>query len=231
MKTNRILLVILLTILSMPMFQAAAEGVDGVTVKDGDVYSLQGGKLAPLTETLNLPFDVEVNTNGTFKVGKDGKDRQIQEGQVVRNDGWILNPNGAIQPVFDHVVMTKGQVYVVKDGQSTALDKTMVFPNGMSLNPQGYGSNLPGGVKRLVDGQLFRLDGRPIQAKDTVSLKNGQVVVQKNGSLIPLQSVQVMGMDDGSRIYGSGLIEKRDGQQIKLREGQTILLDGAYYGH
>jgi hypothetical protein len=230
MKTNRILIVILLAVLGIPVFRATADGVDGVTVKDGDVYSLQGGKLTPLTESLDLPFDVEVNTNGTFKVGKDGKDRQIQEGQVVRNDGWMLNPNGAIQPVFDHVVMTKGQVYVVKDGQSTALDKTMVFPNGMSVDPQGYGSNLPGGVKRLVDGQLFRLDGTPIQAKDTVSLKNGQVVVQKNGSLIPLQSVQVMGMDDGSRIYGSGLIEKRDGQQIKLREGQTILLDGANYG-
>lgn len=229
MNAKRFFLTALLA-LCAPVFQARADdAVDGVTVRDKEVYVLQGDKLEPLTESLKLPFDVEVNTNGTFKVGKDGKDRQIEAGQVVRRDGWLLNADGSIEPVFDHVVMTKGQVYVVRDGQSTALEQPMTFTNGMSVDPKGFGSNLPGGQLRLADGQLFRLDGAPVQAQDTISLRNGRVMVQKNGSLIPLSSVQIMGMSDGTRVRGNGLVEKPDGTTVQLREGQTMLVAGARY--
>lgn len=230
MNTNRILLVVLLASLSIPIFRArAADNVDGVTVKNQEVYEIQGDKLDPLTQNLKLAFDVEVSTNGTFKVGDDGKERQIQEGQVVRNDGWLLNPNGSVEPVFDHVAMKNGRVYVVRDGESSALSKEMTFPNGMTVNPEGYGSNLPDGRIRLQDGQLFHLDGTPIQAKDTISMKNGRVVVQKSGTLIPLSSVQIMGMDNGTRVRGDGTIWKRDGTTFQLKEGQTILVEGAKY--
>lgn len=231
MNINRILLLVWLPIffgLALPV-RALAE-VDGATVKDNQVYAIQGDQLEPLTQNLKLPFKVEVYTNGTFKVGKDGKPRQIREGQVVRNDGWLLNPDGSIEPVFDHVMMKNGRVYVVRDGQATALTKTMTFPNGMTLEPNGDGSNLPGGQIRLQDGQLFRLNGTPIQARDTISMKNGRVVVQKNGTLIPLSPVQIMGMDDGTRVRGDGTIWKHDGTTFQLKEGQTILVAGARYG-
>ena len=82
----------------------------------------------------------------------------------------------------------------------------------------------------MQDGQLFRLDGTAVAAKDTVTLKNGRVVVQKDGHMITLQPVQIMGMSDGTRVRGTGIVEKHDGTNIQLSEGQTILIDGAYYG-
>lgn len=232
MNTNRILSVVLFAIFCACSFQVlAANEVNGVTVKDNEVYAMQGDKLELLTNNIELPFDVTVSTNGNFKVGEDGKERKIEEGQVVRNDGWLLNPDGSIQPVFDHVGMKNGQVYVVRDGQAKAITASMVFPNGMSIGADGFGANLPGGRLRMLDGQLFRLDGTPIQAKDTVTLKNGRVVVQKDGTLIPLLPVQMMGMSDGTRVHGNGAIEKHDGTTFQISEGQTILLDGANYGH
>jgi hypothetical protein len=106
----------------------------------------------------------------------------------------------------------------------------MVLTNGMTINPDGYGSGFPGGRNRLMDGQLFRLNGTTIPCKDTVTMKNGQVIVQKDGSQIPLAKIQIMGMNDGTRVSGNGTIQKHDGKIIQLREGQTILIDGAYYG-
>jgi hypothetical protein len=77
-----------------------------------------------------------------------------------------------------------------------------------------------------MDGQLFRLDGTAIVPKDTVTLKNGRVVVQRDGSLISLSPVQIMGMNDGTRVRGDGLIQNPDGTTVQLHEGQTILVEG-----
>ena len=232
MKTSWMFFLVILAILCAPAIQAwAGDAADGVTVKDKKVFAMQGDKLEILSTNINLPFDVEVSTNGTFKIGDDGKERQIQEGQVVRNDGWLLNPDGSIEPVFDHVVMKDGRVYVVRDGEATVISKPFVFPNNISVGPDGTGSGLPGGRSRLQDGQLFRMDGTLVQSKDTVTLKDGHVVLQKDGSLIPLAPVQMMGMSDGTRVYGNGRIQKPDGTTIELREGQTVFIEGAKYSH
>jgi hypothetical protein len=78
-----------------------------------------------------------------------------------------------------------------------------------------------------MDGQMFQLDGTPILSKDTISLKDGKVVVQKEGKLICLSPAETMGMNDGTSVRGDGLIQKRDGTQSQLVEGQTIVIAGA----
>ena len=56
-------------------------------------------------------------------------------------------------------------------------------------------------------------------------------MVQKEGTLIRLAPVQIMGMNDGTRVRGDGLIQKGDGTTIQLHEGQTILIEGALVKH
>lgn len=199
---------------------------DAVTLKDHKTFAIFGDNLAAMQDNVQFPEDVVATTNGTFTVGK-GKERKLVEGQSLRRDGWLLNPDGSVQPVVDHVTMKKGKVLVVRDGQNEPLAKPMTFANGMYIAPDGS-CIYPGSKRtRLMDGQLFRLDGTPIASKDTVSKKGGAVVVQKDGTLISLKPVQIMGMNDGTRVYGTGRIEKQDGSAFQLREGQTILLDGA----
>jgi hypothetical protein len=227
---NRICSLVLFAMVCVPSFSAwAGDDADAVTVKDNKVFALRGDRQDALTAELKFPDEVVVNTNGSFKVA-EGKERDLQEGQVLRRDGWLVNPDGSVQPVVDHLGIKSARAYVVRDGQSTPLTVTMVFPNGMSVGPDGYGSGLPGGRNRLLDGQLFRLDGTPIPGKDTVTLKNGSVVVQRDGTLIPLGAVRIMGMNDGTQVRGDGFIKKPDGSTFQLREGQTILIDGAVYG-
>ena len=213
--------------LSMTGSQAQSlASIEGVTVKSGIVYSVRGERLEVLTDNVKFPSDVEATTNGTFTVAK-GKERTIAPGQVLRRDGWLLNPDGSVESVFDHVTMKSGKVIVMRDGQSAPLTEPKTFPNGLNIAPDGTCIYPDGRRLRLVDGQIFRLDGSTVPAKDTISLKNGQVVVQKDGTLITLAPVQVMGMSDGTRVQGNGTVTKRDGTSFQLSEGQTVLIEGA----
>jgi hypothetical protein len=228
MKSTRMFCFLALALAVLTFSRAlAADVVDSVTVKDGKIYSQTGDTQELLADNLTFPGKIEISTNGTFKVA-DGKDRVLNEGQVLRRDGWLLNPNGAAQPVFDHVTAQGTKVMVVKDGQSAVLTQQMDFPNGLSVSPDGtyVPPNAP--RTRFVDGQIFRMDGTPVPAKDSVTMKNGQVVVQKDGTLITLKPVQIMGMSDGTSVSGNGLIRKFNGSSFQLREGQIILVDGVF---
>ena len=207
----------------------SADSADGVTVKGDRVYCLRGDRTELLTDNVKFPFDVEVTTNGTFTVA-NGRERRLQPGQVLRRDGWLLDADGSIQPVFDHVAMKGGQVIVVRDGQTGSLTEQKNFPNHMIIAPDGTCVSTDGRRARLVDGQAFRMDGTVIPAKDTATLINGRVVVQKDGSLSPLSPVQIMGMSDGTRVRGDGTITKRDGSTSQLREGRTVLIEGVIVG-
>jgi hypothetical protein len=214
----------------LPLQARAKSPIDGVTVKGGKPYSLQAGKLELVTNNFTLPFDVEINTNGTFKVGEKGQERTLREGQVIRSDGWLTSPDGAVEPVFDHLAVQGGKVLVVTDGESAPLAQPMTCTNGLQLSPGG-GCTYPGGRQaHLLDGQLFRLDGTPVLAEDAATLVNGQVVVQRDGALIRLAPVQMMGMSDGTKVYGSGTIQKHDGTILKLEPGQTVLMEGIRVG-
>ncbi len=214
-----------MVICATALFAQSGPAVDGVTVKAGKVYSMRGDELEALTTEIKLPFEVKVDTNGLFKVA-GGKERKIAEGQIIRSDGWILNPDGSVQPVFDHSAMLAGKVVVVKDGQPANLQETLVFSTGLRIAPDGTCVYPGGGSSRLADGQLFKTDGTPVPSKDTISFKNGRVVIQKSGKLISLTGMQIMGMNDGTKVYGTGMVQQRDGTVSQLHEGQTILVDG-----
>jgi hypothetical protein len=227
MNMNRIARVLLLGVLGVASLHARAEdAVDGATVKGGKVYCVRGDLLEPLAENLAFPSDVQVTTNGDFRVAT-GKVRTIRDGQILRRDGWLVNPDGSVESVIDHIAMKEGKVFLVRDGQAEALTKPMSFPNRLQVSPDGQCVYPKGSRTRLLDGQLFRLDGTSIPAKDTITLKDGRVVVQKEGSLIPLSPKQIITMNDGTRVEGDGFIVQRDGTRTKLSEGKTILVEGA----
>jgi hypothetical protein len=220
-----------LPVVCAPSLQAQTNNpADGVTVKGEEVYCIRGEQLEVLTDNLKLSSDIEVKTNGYFKVG-NGQERKLEEGQVLRRDGWLLNRDGSVWPVFDYVAMKEGKVIVVRDGRAETLTAPTTFPGNLKIAPDGTCVYPNGSSARLVDGQLFRLDGTSIPAKDTVTLKNGRVVVQKSGTLISLTPSQIMGMNDGTRVRGDGSIMNRDGTITQLREGQTVLIEGAASAH
>jgi hypothetical protein len=171
-----------------------------------------------------------VLTNGTFKVG-EGASRALEEGQRLRADGLLFSPSGSVVPVFDHAFVQGRTVTLIKNGEGQPLTQELTFKDGSRIRPDGTLVRSSGLLTRLPDGHRIKLDGTVIPSRDTATLRDGQVWVQKDGALLRVQPVQVMLMNDGSRVSGSGMVTTPDGVQHKLVEGQTVLVEGAATRH
>lgn len=201
-------------------------GVEKVLNQDGKVQAQVSGQLQPMKAAVAFPSGIVVNTNGAFKVGQ-GKERELENGQAITADGMLHKTDGTVTPVFDHYVSKGGRVYVIKNGGApTPLGQNVTLPDGTVLSPDAMLRVGGGRIQRLLDGQTLRLDGNVIPAQDTVTLKNGKVVVQKDGALIPVSS-SIM-MNDGTKVMANGTMISFDGKKTtKLKEGETITLPGA----
>jgi len=203
--------------------------MDYVTCYSNQTFVQFTGEWIPLTSELAMPGEITVFTNGTFQI-KEGKVRELGEAQILRGDGNLLNPDGSSLPVFDHIVM-KGRVLVYKDGESETLSGPLTLADGSVIQPDGFYTRPSGRRSRLVDGQLLTPDGAVLSGADTIGLYNGRVVVYKVGALIPLfPQNKIMGMYDGTKVTGTGIVLTMGGAAFQLNEGQTITVEGVRAG-
>jgi hypothetical protein len=217
------------TVFQLVLFAGAArlhaEATDGVICVTNSSLLQEGFSLTLLTNEMSMPGGILVYTNGTFSVN-GGRHRQLLDGQVLRPDGFLLNPDGSIIPVRDHLTMTSATVTVFKDGEASTLSSPLTLPDGTTVNPDGSYTR-PGGQSRLVDGQMVTLAGESLAGLSTISMKNGRVVVFKSATLIPLEASNViMGMFDGTRVNAAGLVTFHDGNTLQLAENQVITVPG-----
>ena len=226
--TLRILVVILffLEANAVLLFAQANSSLEAVTCLTNRTLLQRGAGWTLLESPMTMPGGIKVFTNGTYQVN-EGKNRHLEAGQLLRADGFLLNTDGSAMPAFDHIVMSNGKVMVFKDGEGEGLTTALTLPDGSIINPDGSYSRPYLRRSRLVDGQLLTLEGVPMPGLDTISFRNGKVVVYKSGALIPLSSPNIiMGMYDGTRVRGDGLVTSRDGTTSQLTEGQTITVEG-----
>ena len=207
------------------LFAQPNPATDGVICRTNRSLLQRGGEMTLVKAEMTMPGGIKVLTNGTFRVNQ-GKPRPLKEGQILREDGFLLNPDGSTLPVCDHIAMSGSTVMIFKDGDSEALAAPLTLPDGSIINPDGTYAHA-GRTSRLVDGQLVTLEGASLTGLDTISFRNGKVVVYKSGALIPLQSpIVIMGMYDGTRVRGDGFITFHDGTTTQLTEGQIITVPG-----
>lgn len=199
--------------------------IEAVQMKGGKMLVVRQGKSLALDKDVTLPGDIKVATNGTFTV-QGGKERKFQEGELLRADGTILKPDGSIMPVVDHVTMKNGRILMVKDGESAVANQEITLGDGSRITPDAMLATRDGRRTRILDGQIFRLDGSALPAKDTITLKDGKVVVHKDGSLLQVQPRQSIMMSDGTKVFGDGSVITKDGKKMTLTEGQIVVLEG-----
>ncbi len=198
--------------------------VDSVAFKGGKVMIPQDGKSVETTNDVTLPGEICVVTNGVFTV-KKGKERQLQEGQTIDSSGMLTSPDGSVVPVIDHLVLKGGRVLLVKDGVGTPVSN-YTLPDGARVSGDGSIRGRDGRLSRLLDGQLLKLDGTAVATTDTISLKDGKVVLFKDGAAVELRKGQVMAMSDGTRVTGDGIVTKPDGTKVTIKEGETLKISG-----
>jgi len=198
---------------------------DSVQFAKGKVMIAQEGKTVPSKRTVLLPNDIKVMTNGTYRVA-GGKVRTLKEGEMIDKEGLLSSPDGSVAPVVDHITMNNGKLLSVRDGDPQPLTAEFAFPDGSKIVPDGTLRSPNGRVRRMLDGEWITLSGRTIPSRDTITLQEGVVVVQKDGGKFKLRPEQTMMMNDGSKAFGNGTVLLKDGTNITLTEGQVIAVEG-----
>src|SRR5207249_1896219 len=86
----------------------------------GQVWVVHASQPALIEDNIELPNNITVSTNGTFKVGTHSP-RAFAEGQVLCSDGMLISPNGKIEPVLDHVALAAGRTVSSVNGINSAI--------------------------------------------------------------------------------------------------------------
>ncbi|MBI3880964.1 MAG: hypothetical protein HY301_13010 [Verrucomicrobia bacterium] len=215
------------TLLLTAAARAAETLVDGATLKGGKPLALKGGEMEVILRPLLFPENLTVLPNGSFKVG-EGKERPLKEGQMLSRDGRLMSPDGKLEFVFNHVTMDHGQLTLVKDGERSVISSEFKFENGARVNAEGWITSANNGRRsRLLDGQMLLLSGAGISAQDTVTLKAGKMVVQKDGAQLEVARGRTMMMADGTKVSGDGYVVFKGGKRQQLAEGEIVTLEGA----
>jgi hypothetical protein len=204
---------------------AEIPSVDHVTFKQGRILVPKDGDTVETTNDVKVAGNVLVATNGVFVVNS-GKPRQLTEGQRIGADGMLASPDGTIVPVIDHLIMKANRVQIVKDGIARPLPGEFALPDGAKVTPDGTIRTPNGRLQRMLEGQLLKLDGKVIPVSDSVSLKDGKVILFKDGAQMELRRGQAMAMSDGTRVTGDGVVTRPDGTRITVQEGEIIRIPG-----
>lgn len=212
----------LLTVAAAPL-----SGVGHVQILNHHVVMFPSGKVLMAPNTVVLPLGIVVETNGTFTVNR-GKLRALEDGDILGSDGMLLKPNGNITPVIDHVTLNRGHVIVVKDGEAAEPDKLVKLGNGTTIAPDWKIASPNGASRRILDGEYFELNGSAFPTRDTITMQNGRVMVQKNGSMLPVAPTRSMMMNDGTKVLGDGTVISFNGDRTALNEGEILLVQGVY---
>lgn len=200
--------------------------VKSVLFRDGQVTVVrEDGNRAAATNTIAFPGSIQVMTNGTFTVG-EGRKRKLASGDSLGADGNLTSPDGTVTPVADHIVMKRGRLMLVKDGDSAPVTSEVSLGNGSRVKPDGSVTGSDGRVSRMLDGQIARLSGAAIPTTDTVTVKNGVVSLQKDGGRVTLRRGQSIMMSDGTKVLGDGTVIKPDGTKTKVAEGAIHKVTG-----
>src|ERR1044071_2085513 len=90
---RKILIVQILLAGDSTLFSARANSsADEVTCRTNATLVRSTGDWKPLESELKMPGDIRVFTNCTFQIN-ERKRRTLQEGQILRSDGNLLNPD------------------------------------------------------------------------------------------------------------------------------------------
>lgn len=206
--------------------QISVARADSVTLRDGKLLLIKPGAADSLVTTnLSLSPAITVFTNATFTVGT-GKARTLQSGDILSSDGFLTRINGYVGPVEDHYAMVKGRLYLVEDGVARTVTVNVRSAAGVTATPQGWITTPRGQSTRLLDGQWFKVDGTAIPSRDTITLVNGKVMVQADGSPLTVAPGRTFMMNDGTKVSGNGTYTKPDGSVQKLVEGEVVTVQG-----
>jgi|GEM_PF-4334836 len=135
-----------------------------------DTAALMGDSLArrdgwqrkdTVTEASMLDKTPEQNNNQNDSLNK----------AKTKMDSAVVKVDSAIN---DRVMMKDGEVFVIKKGEATKLEKDFTLPSGLVVTPDGTVKKKDGTAVKLKDGQYIEIKALPVK-KDAPASKEKSV--------------------------------------------------------
>ncbi|MFO7655807.1 MAG: DUF6799 domain-containing protein [Bacteroidales bacterium] len=163
---------------------------DGVMMLDGKVLKVENGLITTLDHEMTMSNGTTVTSDGNYTI-KNGTKTMLQEGQHMDMAGNMtiiktnrdFNQNSKNSPVhkevLDGVMMYNGLILLVKDGQTTILDREMTMSNGTKIAIDGNYVKEDGSSAMIEEGQHLDMSGNLTYVKNNKD-KNMYLVPNNN---------------------------------------------------
>jgi hypothetical protein len=148
--------------------------------------------------------------------------------------GLIISPLSAENlAMFNGAILRDGKMLVMKNGETTPMEKEMVMSNGAVVSTEGKVKVKGAKTVTLKEGQIVQMDGtvrmtKPGMVRDHVMIKDGKSVVVKDGKFMLLE--EEMTMPNGVVVMPNGSYTTKEGKTLKLKEGEKMTMDGKLVG-
>lgn len=131
----------------------------------------------------------------------------------------------------DRLLLKDGKMMALKQGALTEMQEEMTLPNGTKVSLKGEVVTKDGRKSTLKEGEMITMAGTivprtRILLRDCVVMKAGKMMILKEGKLSEMKEETTLG--DGTKVTVDGKVERKDGETMKLDEGEAILLDGRF---
>ncbi len=215
--------------LEIPQFPAVMDfpKISGVVVQGGALFHWDNGVKTSISSPLRFGADYEIKPDGEVLRATSALWR-LTEGQMLFHDGSILLDDGTMSYLEDHYIQQAGKLVKVSGGKQTVQAPGLRLPNGIIVREYGRMLMPNGYLSILQDGQVLRADGEELAAWDTIQFQNGTVTLFKDGSKLALAPGRLMVMNDGTKVWGNGMISRRtrlsnwDEVKFQLPEGAMV---------
>ena len=222
--------------LSYAAHDGAMTSKDGVMMKDGKMMLTKNGQTMAMSDDMRMSNGSQVMRDGNV-IRADGQKRTLTEGESMGMDGARMksgNHLGMAGMTTDCVMMKDGKMMVVRNGQTTAMEKDIKMPNGTQVMKNGNVMTADGRKTMTKNGEAMAMDGTMMTAgnqlgmtgmiTDGFMMKDGKMLVMKNGKSSVMK--KEMKMKDGTKVMADGTVITKDGRKTMLGNGDSISRDG-----
>jgi hypothetical protein len=131
--------------------------------------------------------------------------------------------------MFNGAIMRDGKMLVMKDGDTTPMEKDMVMSNGAIVTTDGKVKAKGIKTVSLKEGQIVQMDGtvrmtKPGMVRDHIMVKDGKAIIMKDGKSMLLEDE--MTMPNGVVVMKNGSYTTREGKTMQIKEGEKMTMDG-----
>jgi hypothetical protein len=122
--------------------------------------------------------------------------------------------------------MNRGQVLSAEDGEAAVPKAVLQLGDGTTIQPDRKVINAAGFARWLQDGELLQPKGGTMPARDTIKMQYGQVIGQKDGSMLTVPVNRSIMMNNGTKVMWDGTIIAFNGERRTVKEGEVIEIEG-----